>query len=43
VRREIVLAGQLRLLAANGCTQPPLPVTETQLLGTWRNVEQQPE
>ena len=29
----------LSLLTANGCTQPP-PVTEAQLLGTWRNVEQ---
>jgi hypothetical protein len=28
------------LLVANGCTQSPRPVTETQLLGTWRNVAQ---
>jgi hypothetical protein len=28
------------LLAANGCTQSPSPITETQLLGTWRNVAQ---
>jgi hypothetical protein len=38
-----LLAVLLGLLVANGCTQPPLPVTETQLLGTWRNVELRPE
>ena len=34
-----LLAGMLSLLTANGCTQAP-PVTEAQLLGTWRNVKQ---
>jgi hypothetical protein len=37
-----LLAVLLSLLAANGCTQPP-PVTEAQLLCTWRNVEQRPD
>jgi hypothetical protein len=37
-----LLAVLLSLLAANGCTQPS-PVTEAQLLGTWRNVEQRPD
>jgi hypothetical protein len=35
-----LLAVLLGLLAVNGCTQSPPPVTETQLLGTWRNVAQ---
>jgi hypothetical protein len=35
-----LLAVLLSLLAVNGCTQSPPPVTETQLLGTWRNVAQ---
>jgi hypothetical protein len=38
-----LLVGLLGLLAVNGCTQSPLPVTEAQLLGTWCNVKQLPE
>ena len=39
----LLLVGLLGLLAANGCTQSPPPVTEAQLLGTWRNVKRLPE
>lgn len=37
-----LLAVLLSLVAVNSCTQST-PVTEAQLLGTWRNVEQRPD